>query len=59
MVQPKQTETDMKLGTWNVRSLCRRGSLTAVARVIARYKLDLMDVEEVRWDKGGMVRAGD
>jgi len=49
----------MKFGTWNVRSLCRRGSLTAVARVIARYKLDLMDVEEVRWDKGGMVRAGD
>jgi hypothetical protein len=24
-----------------------------------RYKLDLVGVEEVRWDKGGTVRAGD
>jgi exonuclease III len=30
-----------------------------VARELARYKLDLVDVQEVRWDKGGTVRAGD
>jgi len=24
-----------------------------------RYKLDLLGVQEVRWDKGGIVRAGD
>jgi len=24
-----------------------------------RYKLDLEGVQEVRWDKGGLVRAGD
>ena len=47
------------LGTWNVRSLYRAGSLTAAARELARYKLDLVDVQEVRWDKGGTVRAGD
>ena len=35
------------------------GSLTAAARELARYKLDLVDVQEVRWDKGGTVRAGD
>jgi hypothetical protein len=33
--------------------------LTAAARELARHKLDLVDVEEVRWDKRGMVRAGD
>ena len=29
-----------------------------VARELARCKLDLVDVQEVRWDKGGTVRAG-
>jgi hypothetical protein len=26
---------------------------------LATYKLDLLGVQEVRWDKGGTVRAGD
>jgi len=47
------------LGTWNVRSLCRAGSLSAAARELEGYKLDLVGVQEVRWDKGGTVRAGD
>ena len=47
------------LGTWKVKSLHRAGSLTAAARELARYKLDLVGVQEVRWDKGGTVRAGD
>ena len=50
---------DIVLGTWNVRSLYRAGSLTAVTMELARYKLDLVGVQEVRWDKGGTVREGD
>jgi len=50
---------DILLGMWNVRSLYRVGSLMASARELARYKLDLVGVQEVRWDKGGTVRAGD
>jgi exonuclease III len=49
----------MRLGTWNVGSLYRAGSLKAAARELTRYKLDLVGVQEVRWDKGGTVRAGD
>jgi exonuclease III len=49
----------MRFGTWNVRSLYRSGSLMTVARELARYKLDLVGIQEVRWDKGGTVRAGD
>jgi hypothetical protein len=30
-----------------------------VARKLAKYKVDLVGVQEVRWDKGGTVRAGD
>jgi len=49
----------MKTGTWNVRSLYRAGSLKAAARELVRYKLDVVGVQEVSWDKGGTVRAGD
>ena len=34
-------------------------SLTTAAQELARYKLDLVGVQEVSWDKGGKVRAGD
>ena len=48
----------MKIGTWNIRSLYRAGSLKAAAKELARYKLDVVGVQ-VRWDKGGTLRAGD
>jgi hypothetical protein len=32
----------MKFGTWNFRSLYRAGSLTAAARKLSRYKLELV-----------------
>jgi len=44
---------------WNVRSLYRAGSLTAAGMELAIYKSDVVGVQEVRWDKGGAVRAGD
>jgi exonuclease III len=50
---------DMRFGTWNIRSLYRSGSLKTVARELGKYKLDLLGVQEVRWDKGGTERAED
>ena len=47
------------LGTWNVRSLYRAGSLMAAARELAGYKLDFVVVQEVRWDKEDTVKAED
>ena len=49
----------MRFGRWNVRSLHRICSLIAAARELGRYKLDLVGVQEVRWDSGGRVRAED
>jgi len=49
LVRPKQHKRDTRFGTWNVRS----GSLVAVARELARYKLYLLNVQEVRWAKDG------
>ena len=49
----------MKFGTWNVRSLYRSGSLTRGTRVLARYKLYLVGVQEIRCKKVGTVGKGD
>jgi exonuclease III len=49
----------VRFGTWNVRSLNRLGSMKTVARELGKYKLDLVGVQEVRWEKGGTERAED
>jgi exonuclease III len=41
----------MRFGTWNVRSLYRAGLLKTVARELGKYKLDLVGVQEVRWEE--------
>jgi hypothetical protein len=48
---------DMRFRTWNVRSVYRSGSLET--RDLAKYKLDLMGVQEGRWDKCGTEPADD
>ena len=52
LVRPKQWKREMRFGKLNVLSLCRSGSLKTVARELARYKLQLVGVQEFRWEKG-------
>jgi exonuclease III len=49
---------DMRLATWNVRSLYRAGALVTVSKELSKYRLDLVGVQEVRWEGGGTERAG-
>jgi hypothetical protein len=49
----------MRFGTWNFGSMYRAGSLRAVAEKNSKYKLDLVGVQEVRWDGGGTEPAGE
>jgi len=37
----------MRFGTWNVSNLYRADPFTAVARELARYKLDLVGVQRL------------
>jgi hypothetical protein len=39
--------------------MCRAGSVRAVAEEISKYKLDLVGVQEVRWDGDGTKPTGD
>jgi exonuclease III len=54
----KQRKIDMRFSTWNVRSICSAGSLTTVAREIAKYKSDLVGVQNITGDRGGTKPAG-
>ena len=48
---------DTRFGTWNVKSLYRAGFLTSAAKGLVRFRLDLMGVELVRWEKRDTVLA--
>jgi exonuclease III len=50
-------EKNMKFGTWNVRSLCRVGAIKSVVGDLEKYKLDLVEVQEVRWEGEGYQTA--
>jgi hypothetical protein len=43
---------------WYMGCLYRSGSLRTVTRELAGYKLGLVGIKEVRWDKGGTIQAG-
>jgi exonuclease III len=49
---------DMRFGTWNIRSLYSVGSLVRVSRELSRHRLDLVGVQEVRWEGCGTTPAG-
>jgi exonuclease III len=57
--RPKLKKMDMRFGSWNVRSFYKAGSLRTVVEEISKYELDLVEVQEVRWDRGGTKPAGE
>jgi hypothetical protein len=56
--RPKLRKMDMRFGTWNVRIMYMADSLMTVAKEIPKYELDLVGVQEVRWDRGNTVQGG-
>jgi exonuclease III len=47
----------MKFGISNVRCLCRLGAIKSVVEELEKYKLDLVGVQEVRWEGEGYQKA--
>jgi exonuclease III len=43
----------MRFRTLNVRSLCRVGAIKSVVGELEKYKLDLVGIQEVRWEGEG------
>jgi hypothetical protein len=59
LARHKKREWDTRFGTWNVRSLKKTGSLQPIARELGKCKLQLMSVQEIRWETGGTERPED
>jgi exonuclease III len=47
----------MTFGTWNVRSFYRVGAIKSVEGKLEKYKLDLVGVQEVKWEGEGCQTA--
>jgi hypothetical protein len=47
----------MRFDTWNVRILYRVGAIKSVVGELEKYKLDLVEVQEVRWEGEGYQTA--
>jgi hypothetical protein len=50
---------DTRFGTWNVISLYRAVSLMTATKETSKYTLDLVGVQEDRWDTGGTEPPGE
>jgi hypothetical protein len=56
---PETLRMDLRFGTRNIRSMYRVGTLKTVSRELSRYRLDLVEVQEVRWEGSGTTPAGE
>jgi hypothetical protein len=54
-----QQKMVMRLEIWNVWSIYEAGSMKTAAIESAKYSLDLLAVQEVRWDNSGNQPADD
>jgi hypothetical protein len=55
----KLRKMDMGIGTWNIRSLYRAGSLMTVGKETSNYNLHFVEAQEIKWDRGGTEPAGE
>ena len=53
----KEKDYELKMGTWNVRKLCRPGALHELRKVITSYGADMIALQEMRWKGSGILRG--
>jgi hypothetical protein len=58
-MRSKLWNLDMKFGTWNIRSLYKAGWLVKLSKELTECKLDLVGVQEGRWEDGGTEPSGE
>ena len=53
------TRNQIKISTWNVRSLYQKGNLKNFKFEMGRLKVQILGISETRWTKSGSFRAED
>jgi exonuclease III len=47
----------LRIGTWNIRTLYKPGSLQYVLKEISRYNVDIMGLQEIKWPGSGNLKS--
>jgi hypothetical protein len=57
--QRLDTETSIKIGTWDVRILNKPRALQCILNAIKNYNISILALKEVRWPGEGSLRKND
>jgi len=52
-------KSNIRVGTWNVRTMFEVSKTAQVVKEMGRYKLDLLGLSEVRWTGHGKIKLSD
>ena len=55
----RKKECDLKLATWNVRTMLKPGKMQEIGREVVRYGFDIVAVQEIRWKGAGEIKKKD
>jgi len=50
---------DIRIGTWNIRTLFKTGAMKTIIDEIKRYKLLVVVLQEIRWPGNGSLKSND
>src|ERR1700733_2110718 len=53
----EKKKENLKIGTWNIRTMGKPGKLANVIREMKRAELDILGLAEVRWKEGGEITS--
>ena len=53
----KEKDYELKIGTWNVRTLRLPGALPQLRKVITSYGADVVALQEMKWKGSGILRG--
>jgi len=48
---------ELRIGTWNIRTLYKPGALKIITEEVEKYKIPLVAVQEIRWTGEGNIRS--
>jgi hypothetical protein len=51
-------DLDLRIGTWNIRTLFKLDALKCMMDEIIRYKIPIVAIQEVRWLNSGSIQSG-
>lgn len=57
--QTWKRRNDIRIATWNVRSLYRPGALKILSNEALKYKLGILALQEIRWTGSGIMDQRD